>query len=640
MKVTPVNKPDRESITMSTKTGKPASQAFTWWKAGSKDKIKEQLLATASYLKDTQNYRYRHAAVYARLYGNQSLFNFVGSNMAKMDNQTGLPLDRPTFNLIQSAIDTLVSKIGQSRPSPVFLTDGSNYKERSRAKKLNHFTHGEFYQTKAYAKGTTALRDALIEGTGCLKVYQTADDKVGIDRVLFTELFIDPNEAIYGEPRQLYQVKLVDRQVLKEAFGDKFLDLAEKATIDNSGESAKTVSDMILVVEAWHLPSGKGAKDGKHVIACSSGVLFEEDYTKDKFPFVFIHFSPRMLGFWAQGAAEQAMGTQLEINSLLFQISRSIKLVGVPRVFVEMGSKVNKAAFNNEVGTIIEYQGTKPIYEVAQCVPQELYAQLQRTIDYGFQQLGVSMLQATSQKPAGLDSGEAIRTYDDISNDRFQTLAKRYDEMYIDLAYQVIDTAHDIAERTGSYQTVYPGKSGVSMIDLPDIDMEEDPFIIQCFNMSSLPRDPAGRMAKVTEMIQSGMISIKEGRRLLDYPDLEQVERLANAAEERVYQYLDEIIEEGTYRGPDQFMDLQFAAETAVAYYNLYVPANLEPEKEQLLQDFYTQCLMIQQQGAQPPPGAAPGGPQMGAPNPPQANPMPLPQSPLVPNGPGAGVPA
>lgn len=638
MKITPVDKSGTQTITMSTKVGKKDSQQYAWWKAGAKDKMKEQLLATCTYLKESQNYRYRQAAVYARLYGNQSLFNFVGSNMAKMDNQTGLPLDRPTFNLIQSSIDTLVSKIGQSRPSPVFLTDGSNYKERSRAKKLNHFVQGEFYQTKAYDKGNTALRDALIEGTGCLKVYQTADNKVGIDRVLFTELFIDPNEAIYGEPRQLYQVKLVDREVLKETpgFDTSNLTLAEKATVDNSGDSAKTVSDMVLVVEAWHLPSGKDAKDGKHIIATSSGVLFEEDWNKDRFPFVFLHFSPRMLGFWAQGIAEQLMGTQLEINSLLFQISRSIKLVGVPRVFVEMGSKVNKAAFNNEVGTIIEYQGTKPAYEVANCVPQELYAQLQRTIDYGFQQAGVSMMQATSQKPAGLDSGEAIRTYDDISNDRFQTLAKRYDNMYIDLAYLIIDAASDIAEREDEYQTIYPGKNGVQMIDLPDIDMEEDPFIIQCFNMSSLPRDPAGRMAKVTEMIQSGMISIKEGRRLLDYPDLEQVERLANAAEERVYQYLDNIVEEADYHGPDQFMDLAFAMETSVAYYNLYVSANLEPEKEQMIQDFYTQCLMIQQAGNPPPP---PGmGPPGGASNPPQAAPMPLPQSPLIPNAPGAAA--
>src|SRR5208282_1411965 len=104
-------------------------------------------------------------------------------------------------------------------------------------------------------------------------------------------------------------------------------------------------------------------------------------------------------------------------------------------------------------------------------------------------------------------------------------------------------------------------------------------FIIQCFNMSSLPRDPAGRMQKITEMIQAGMISIREGRRLLDYPDLEQIEKLANASEERIYQTLDDIIEKGEYKGPDPFMDIQLANDLVVQYYNLYSSAKLEEEK-------------------------------------------------------------
>lgn len=628
MKVTKVDRPNQ--ITFSTKVAKDQAKAYQWWSAKSDKQMCSELLSTATYLKESQNYRYRQAAVYARLYGNQNLFNFVGSNLNKMDSVQGLPQDRPTFNIIQSGIDTLVSRISQNRPSPVFLTDGGNYKERSTAKKLNNFTQGEFYQAKAYEKATLVLRDSLVMGTGCLKVYATADNKVGIDRVLFTELFADPNECIYGEPRQLYQLKLVDRQVLMDAFpkAKGLLQIAEKATVDNSSESAKTISDMVLVVEGWKLKSGTNAKDGMHVLACSSGILFEEEFEKDKFPFVFLHYSPRMLGFWAQGIAEQSMGTQLEINGLMFQISRAIRLVGVPRVFVEMGSKVNKAAFNNEIGTIVEYQGTKPIYEVAQCVPQELYAQLQRTVDYGFQQMGVSMLQATSQKPAGLNSGEAIRSYDDISNDRFQTLSKRYDTLFIDLAYLIIDTASDIARDQGEYQTIYPGKNGVQSIDLPKIDVEENPFVIQCFNMSSLPRDPAGRLAKVTEMIQSGMIDLKEGRRLLDFPDLEQAERLANAAEERVYCYLDKIVEEGDYQEPDPFMDLEFAIKTAVAYYNLYQPMKLEDEKCDMIRNFYTQSKALMTQAAALPaaPGATPGATPMAAP-------MPQPQSPLVPNG-------
>jgi hypothetical protein len=494
------------------------------------------------------------------------------------------------------------------------------------AKQLNNFVLGEFYQTKAYDKAAILLRDACVLGTGILKVYETPDHKVALDRVLMTELLVDSNDGMYGEPRQIFQMKLVDRDVLKDIAPKYKSIITDAATAypDNSGDASKTVSDQVMVVEAWHLPSGKNAKDGRHVIACSSGILLDEDYSKEKFPFVIMQYSPKLLGFWAQGLAEQLMGTQIEINSLLFTISRSQKLVGVPRIFVEAGSKVTKASFNNDVGSIIEYRGTKPQYEVAPCVPEELYAQLQRIIDYGFQQSGVSAMQASSQKPAGLNSGEAIRSYDDISTDRMAALSKRYDNIFVELAYAVTDLAKDIAEREGSYQTIYPNKDGTKQIDLPECSLIQDPFVIQVFNQSSLPKDPSGRMQKITEMIQAGMISIKEGRRLLDYPDLDQVEKLANASEERIYQILDKIVEDGEYTPPDPFMDLQLASELVVQYYNLYSAAKLEEERCQMLRDFFSQ-VQTMTQAAQPPAPMPAGAPA--------AAPQALPQSPLVPNG-------
>lgn len=638
MKVEPAK--TNNVIVAKTTNKKDVKAIFDWWNADTDSALCEQMLATVNYLKESQNYRYRQAAIYARLYGNQSLFNFVGQNMSKMDQVSGLPSDRPTFNIISSATDTLVSKIGQSRPAPVFLTDNSDYKERNLAKKLNNFILGEFFQTKTYDKATIMLRDALVEGTGCLKVFEN-DDKVALERVLLTELLTDPNESIYGEPRQIYQLKLVDRAVLMAA-NPKFKSVikkAEQAYVDSSSEASKTVSDLVMVVEGWHLPSGKNAKDGRHTLACTSGIIFDEEYTKDKFPFVFLHYSPRLLGFWSQGLAEQLMGTQMEINSLLYTISKAIKLVGVPRVFIEEGSKVTKAANNNDVGVIINYRGVKPIYEVAPCVPQELYAQLQRLIGYGYQQCGVSALDASAQKPQGLNSGEAIRSYDDISNDRFASLSRRYDNVFIDLAYLMIDLAKDIAERTGEYQSVYPNKNGTKQIDLPKADLLNNPFVIQCFNMSSLPRDPAGRMQKVTEMIQAGMIDMREGRRLLDFPDLQQIETLQNASEERIFQVLDKIVEgpdeddeaetqDDCYTPPDPFMDLALANQLVVQYINLYGAAKLEEAKMQQLRDWFTQIQTLKTQAMTPPPGAA--APQ---PNAPAANPVPPPQSPLVPNG-------
>jgi hypothetical protein len=630
MKITPV-KP-KNTVVMKTSDAKAQKTVHQWWKAKNQTERAKQLVDTAAYLKESQNSRFKQAAIYAKLYGNHSLFSFVGSNINKLDGANNLPADRPTFNIIQSASDTLVSRISQNRPTPVFLTDNGDYKERNLAKKLNNFILGEFYQTKAYDKAALILRDACVEGTGCLKVYETADNRVGIDRVLLTELFVDPNEAVYGEPRQLYQLKLVDREVLMDAFPQfrSNIEKAERATVDNSADASKSVSDLVLVVEGWRLPSGKETGDGRHTIACSAGMILDEEWEKDKFPFVFLHYSPRLLGFWAQGLAEQLMGTQIEINSLLYTISRAIKLVGVPRVFQEDGSKVVRSHHNNDIGVIVTYQGTKPSYEVAQANAPELYQQLQRLIDYGYQQCGVSALDASAQKPAGLNSGEAIRSYDDISTDRFAALSRRYDNLFVDLAYLVVETAKDIAERTGKYSTVYPGKDGTKKIDLPKASLIKDPFVIQAFNMSSLPRDPAGRLAKVTEMAQAGMITLREARRLLDFPDLSQIEKLQNAAEERIFQILDAIVEDGEYTAPDPFTDLALAKEFVVQYINLYGQAKLEEEKMQMLRTYFTQVngLLMAAQPPAPPPGAAPGGPQ--------AVPAAPPVSPLLPNAPAA----
>src|SRR5262249_6750889 len=147
----------------------------------------------------------------------------------------------------------------------------------------------------------------------------------------------------------------------------------------------------------------------------------------------------------------------------------------------------------------------------------------------------------------------------DIATDRFATLSRKYDNVFIDLAYLVTDTAMDIAKDTGSYQTVYPGRDGTKEINLPKMNMLKDPFVIQCFNTSSLPRDPAGRAAKITEWVQAGMITLKEGRRLMSFPDLEQNERLSNASEERIFKYLDAIVEDGDWNPPDEFMDISLA---------------------------------------------------------------------------------
>lgn len=637
MKITKGKKgPDRIKMKTRISNDGTGGQAILseWWKADDDMQLAQELCGTAAYLKTNQTYRMRQLAVDVRLYCGLSVYSYAGSNVSKMDRTRTLPDDRPTFNLIQAAADTLVSRLGQAEPQPKFLTDGADYKERHLAQQLNQFILGEFYQTHAYAKAKRMLRDGIVMGGSALKVYEGDDAKVAIDRVLQTDLFVDDNDSLNGEPQQLIQLKLVDRDKLlaNNPKAKSIISETPQSYPDNAPDTGRTTADQIMVVEGWRLPScadpeSPGHIPGRHTIATMSGIIFDEEWNKPKFPFVFFNYSEPFLGFWGQGLATQLFGTQVSLNRILYTITRAITLVGVPRVFIDQSSKVVKAHNNNEIGVLITYSGTKPSYEIAPCNAPELYKERDKLIEYGFKQCGVSDMQATGEKPGGLDSGEAIRSFDDINSDRFSELAKKYDNVFIDLAYHITDVAMDIAKRDGKYQTVYPNKDGTKEIDLPKMSLLEDPFVIQCFNESSLPRTPAGRIATVTEQVQAGMLSVKEGRRLMRFPDLEQNEKLDNASEERIFQILDKIVDEGKYTPPDPFMDLDLATVLVVQYINLYLAAALEEEKADLLRLFFKQIQALKQ-AATPP--AAPTAPQPT----PQAAPQAPPTSPLIPNSP------
>jgi len=606
-------------------------EMFEWWNAESDFELVKQLTSTAAYLKTTQTYRVRQIAASIRLYAGLSVYSYAGSNVSKMDKTKTLPEDRPTFNLIRACVDTLHSRLSQNEPQPKFLTDNADYKQRHLAQRLNQFVLGEFYQTKAYEKAAKILKDGLTIGTGCLKVYEGDDKKVAVDRVLVSDLYVDDNDSINGHPEQLIQLKLMDREKLLANSPKKAQDVianTPNSYPDNAGDTGRTVADQIMVVEGWRLPSGSdmespGYIPGRHTIATVEGLILDEEWTKPKFPFVFFNYSDPWLGFFGQGIGTQLFGTQISLQRILYTIARAITLVGVPRIFIDQSSKVVKAHNNNEIGVIITYSGTKPSYEVAPCNAPELYSERDKLIQYGFQETGVSAMQATSQKPEGLDSGAAIRSYDDIATDRFASVSKKYDNTFIELAYQITDCAKDIAEKYGKYETIYPNKDGTKEIDLPAMKFLKDPFVIKCFTESSLPRTPAGRMATVTEQVQAGMLTLREGRRLLKFPDLEANEQLDNASEERIFKILDGIVEDGKYTEPDAFMDLALGIELTVKYYNLYMAASLEEDKAEMLRNFFKQCLALQQ-AAMPPPMPMQATPQ--------ANAAPLPTSPLVPN--------
>lgn len=619
-------KPQMKEIVVKTKNkvmNPQNNQSFKYWLAQTDEELSAQQLSTTNYLTKTAQIRIRQASIYARLFSGKPLYNYL-ANVGTLDNSQQLPIGRPTANVCYSCIDTLVSRIaGQNKPKPTFLTDNGHYKERFLANNLNNFIMGEFFRTKAYQLGTKALRDACLFGDGFIKVFRH-DDKVALERTLTTELLVDYNDGYYDNPRSLIQKKMIDRGVAFEAFPrhEELVAKAQHGNVDNTPLSTETVSDQFIVSEAWRLPSSPKAKDGRHTIVCSSGVLLDEAWTKPVFPFAKIGYNPNPVGTFSQGLCEILMPTQMEIYKMLIVASQAIELMGVPRIYIDELSKIVETAFNNNIGTIIKGRGQPPQFLNAVSNAPEIYEWIHWLIENAYQMSGVSAMSAASQKPAGLNSGEAQRVFLDTQDTRFAALERRYQDMYVDLAYLMVDCAKDVAEETGSYSTVYPAKDGTREVDLPKAGILRDTYLIQCFEESSLPRDPAGRQAKLSEMLAAGEITNQEFRRLSAFPDLQQSDSLAVALEERILHDLDEIIEHGKIDNPpDPFIldETDLASKLTTQYINKYIVTDLEEEKMQMLRDYFVQIQVQKAKAAPPPmPSAPPQGPLPVAP--PQAS--------------------
>lgn len=569
---------------------------------------------------------------YAKLYGTWTPTFWNGYQLANSGKPTSPIRDRLTYNIVQSCIDTLTARISQNKPKPMFLTTAGDSKLQRKAKKLDSFCYGLFYENKLYQKSPISFRDSGVFGEGIIHPY-SENGVIKYERVLPYELLVDYLESHYGpeSTKSLFRIKNIDRTELAETFPDKAEEIAKMSNTSTFiSANNRSVADTVTVIEAWRLPVGD--KPGRHVIVTENTILFDEDYEEDFFPFAVLRYSPRLYGFYAQGMAEQLVPVQVEINRTLISIQRSLYLGGTHKIFVKAGSKIIKSHFDNAIGTIMEYAGdTPPQYVVPQLVQPEIYAHLENMIQKGYQLPGISQLAASSLKPMGIDSGKALRAVDDIQVQRFQTVAQNYEQFFVDLAKITISVARKAYAEAGKLTVKVPGKRFIEEIDWKDVSMEDDEFQLQIYPVSKLPNDPEGRLATIQEMMGAGLISPEAGRRLLDYPDLEAEENLYNATADYLHKILDEIIEDGKFTAPAPEDNLQLAKKLVLEYIAQGKLNNLQEDRMEKLRIFNKQIDGLLGVGM-----SQPGMPMPGQqPVTPQEQPMAPPTNQLIPNAPG-----
>lgn len=618
----PREKKPREPIQKS-------ANGVRWWLCEEKD-MPGAVMAQVGMIIQADRGRIESYNTYAKLYGTWTPTFWNGYQLANSGRPTAPMRDRLTYNIVQSCIDTLTARISQNKPKPMFLTQGGDSALQRKAKKLDQYCYGLFYENNFYEMAPKIFRDACIYGEGILHSYQE-DGRIKHERVLPYELLVDYLESHYGpeSTKSLFRIKNIDRTELVEMFPEHadYIAGMTNTSVFISAQN-KSVSDTVTVVEAWRLKTGE--KKGRHVIVTQDKVLFGEDYERDFFPFAVLRYSPRLYGFYAQGMAEQLVPIQVEINRTLISIQRSLYLGGTHKIFVKAGSKVIKSHFDNMIGTILEYAGdTPPQYVVPQLVQPEIYNHLENMIQKGYQLPGVSQLSASSLKPLGIDSGKALRAVDDIQVQRFQTIAQQYEQFAVQVSRNDIAQARDLYEAGENVKVKVPGKRFIETIKWSEVDMEDDEFQLQIYPVSKLPNDPEGRLATIQEMMQAGLISPEAGRRLLDYPDLEAEESLSNSTLDYLHKILSGIVDDGKFTAPEPFDNLQKARELAQEYYAQGKLNDLTEDRLEMLRTFLAQIdvLTAKAQAAMMP-QMGPQGAQ------PMANPEPPPVSPLVQNTP------
>jgi hypothetical protein len=157
---------------------------------------------------------------------------------------------------------------------------------------------------------------------------------------------------------------------------------------------------------------------------------------------------------------------------------------------------------------------------------------LRMYMEQAYQLAGISQLSAQSKKPAGLDSGVALQTFEDIESERWNTQVQNYVHFLVEVARRCVDI-------WPKGEDVLPGLKTRANVKWADVKRAKDKFTIQFSAASSLSRDPSTKLEQIQQLIGMGYVDQDTAASLLQLPDLNGAYSLATSA----YDYVSKIIE-------------------------------------------------------------------------------------------------
>lgn len=474
-----------------------------------------------------------------------------------------------TYNALQIAADTLVSKLSQADVQVRFLTDGGNWADRKKAEQIEKMVRGEFYRLKFYELADQVRLDMLLFGRGFLKIVTDIETKrPHMERVHPLDCFYDELESRDNPPRQMYQVKLVSKASLKASYPEwsEEIDAAQiQGDLTIYTTRGLNPTDCCELLEAWYLPSSPGADDGRHILCIPTATLltdgFVENWTMDDFPFATIDWTRRRRGPYSIGMAQQTIILQRNLDMLIKKQHECLYKLAAPRLVVDEASNVNPADFQtNGVGDIIvgNFSGVAaPIVMNPSVVPQDiLVAQMQLRQDIE-NVAGVVGLESTGEKPEGVDSGAAIAEFTARTSVRQERLLKENERFTLRAAERLLECVRMIKSEYGSFVAFGHFKDAVEEIDWSTIELPPDKYVTHAAAANLLPLTPAGRKQDVISLAQAGILTPKQSIRALQSPDILAITDELTSSDQDIEWTIYEMTKEGgRYLPPEPHQDL------------------------------------------------------------------------------------
>jgi hypothetical protein len=470
-----------------------------------------------------------------------------------------------TENVIASNVDTVTAAIAATDVRARFMTDDADWTHQRMARHLEWYAEGLCALLNVDEKLRQAFKAAALKGTGLLQVYIDGLDELRVEQVQVDEIVIDEVECRDALPRQMHRRKSVDRDSLKAQF-PKHAEAIDRAQVTSGTGGGRTWRmwagyrpldhNEIVVIESWRLPYGKQGKKGylpgRHVISIDSASILDEPFHKPQFPFARIVWSEPVGGWYGLSGAERIAGHQRALNKRNLQIDRQLDQGAFPTTYVRMADANLSVKTTNRLGTIAVVKGDIPTTVIPPAVSSETYQSREQLKASAFEEFGVSRMAAQSMKPAGLDSGVALREYRDQTTQRFSLQEKALERMKLDTVWLMLDCCKDLGADAPT--VMRRTKFGSKPIKWSAVDMGDVRISIAA--ASTIARTPAGRMQTVIEWAQAGVISQDEARRLMRHPDLERSMSIYTSALEDI-EHTIEAIEDGEILMPEPYQNLK-----------------------------------------------------------------------------------